>query len=131
MHAVMAYVGAGQLDAAREVLAAVSAAAQSNSGVSRSTATEIGIPTCAAMIAFAEGRYDDTVENLYPIRSIAHRFGGSNAQRDVLTQTLTEAAIRDGQLSLAANLINERKVHKPFSPLTLRFDSKLDAAGRN
>jgi hypothetical protein len=32
-----------------------------------------------------------------PVRDIAHRFGGSHAQRDVLTLTLIEAAIRSGR----------------------------------
>lgn len=125
LHAVMAYVGAGRLDAAREVLEAVKSAAQSNPGITRSMANEIGVPTCAAMVAFAEQRYADVVDYIYPIRSIAHRFGGSNAQRDVLTQTLIEAAIRDGQLTLAENLMHERALHKPFSPLTHHFNNKL------
>ena len=55
------------------------------------------------MIAFAEQCYDDAVDNLYPIRSIAHRFDGSHAQRDVRAQILIESAIRVGQLSLASN----------------------------
>ena len=88
-------------------------------------ANDVGVPACAAMIAFGEGRYDEVVAQIFPIRTIACRFGGSNAQRDILTQTLIEAAIRDGQTGLASNLINERSVHKPFSPLTRRFKNKL------
>ena len=59
---------------------------------------------------------------LYPGYNL---FGGSNAQRDVLTQTLTEAAMRDGQLGLAQNLVSVRSVHKPFSPLTRRFAQQV------
>ncbi|MFT4561607.1 MAG: tetratricopeptide (TPR) repeat protein [Gammaproteobacteria bacterium] len=127
LHAVMALVGSGRIESAREVLAAVQDAAQSNVGVTRRMAADIGIPTCSAFIAFGEERYDDAIDALYPIRSIAHRFGGSHAQRDVLTQTLLEAAIRAGRCGLVENLINERKVHKPSSPLTQRFQHKLQA----
>ena len=35
------------------------------------------------------------------MRNIAHRFGGSHAQRDVLDLTLIEAALRAGQHALA------------------------------
>jgi hypothetical protein len=86
---------------------------------------DVGVPVCAGMIAFAEGKYDEAVNQLYPVRSIANRFGGSNAQRDILTQTLIEAAIRSNQNTLATNLMNERSVLKPFSPLTARFKAKI------
>ncbi|AOF83093.1 hypothetical protein BSY238_647 [Methyloversatilis sp. RAC08] len=60
------------------------------------------------MAAFADGDYAQTVELLRPIRHIAHRFGGSHAQRDVIDLTLIEAAARDGQQSLADALRAER-----------------------
>jgi hypothetical protein len=52
----------------------------------------VGLPACEAIVAFAEGRYADTVACLHPIRKIVHRFGGSNAQRDAVDRTLMEAA---------------------------------------
>lgn len=128
LHAVMAYVDVGRLDVAREVLQAVSSTAETCPDITGRVANEIGVPTCSAILAFGEERYADTVEMLYPIRSIAHRFGGSNAQRDILTQTLIEAAIRDGQTTLGASLLHERAVHKPFSPLTDHFKGKLQVA---
>jgi hypothetical protein len=88
-------------------------------------ARDVGVPAAQGMIAFAEQRYDDAVDALLPIRGIASRFGGSNAQRDILSQTLIEAAIRSGGNGLASNLVGEREVHKPFSPLTQRFRRKL------
>ncbi|MDH3389341.1 MAG: tetratricopeptide repeat protein, partial [Gammaproteobacteria bacterium] len=67
------------------------------------------------------------IDSLLPIRTIAHRFGGSHAQRDILTQTLTESALRGGNLKLANNLVSERKLHKTFSPLCQRFAARLSA----
>jgi hypothetical protein len=40
------------------------------------------------------------VELLRPVRSQAHRFGGSHAQRDLLELTLIEAARRSSQQAL-------------------------------
>jgi hypothetical protein len=109
------------------VLAAVEAAARDNAGVTRMMAQDVGIATCRAMIAFGEQRYADVLDQLLPIRTVAHRFGGSHAQRDILTQTLIESALRGDRPELARNLISERKLHKPFTPLSQRFASKLAA----
>ena len=53
--------------------------------------------------------------------SIAHRFGGSHAQRDVLDLTLIEAAFRSGQANLAAALASERVEARHESPLAQLF----------
>jgi tetratricopeptide (TPR) repeat protein len=116
-----------QRPACRQVLAAVEAAARDNAGVTRMMAQDVGIATCRAMIAFGEQRYADVLDQLLPIRTVAHRFGGSHAQRDILTQTLIESALRGDRPELARNLISERKLHKPFTPLSQRFASKLAA----
>src|SRR5439155_22846938 len=50
----------------------------------------------------------ETIRLLRPIRSYAHRFGGSHAQPDVINLTLIEAAARSGRDRLAQALRNER-----------------------
>ena len=125
MHAIIALVGAGRLGEAREILADLKQAALSNPELTRMMARDVGVPACEAMIAFAEERYAEAVARLHPIRGIASRFGGSNAQRDILSQTLIESAIRAGNRGFASNLVNEREVHKPNSPLTRRFRAKI------
>ena len=125
MHAVLAFVGAGREEEAATVLAAVESAARENIGVTAMMANDVGIAACSAMIAFGQQRYSDAIEKLLPVRTIANRFGGSHAQRDILTQTLIESAIRGGNAGLANSLIRERIVHKPLTPLSQRFASKL------
>ena len=88
-------------------------------------AHDVGIASCRAMIDFGQQRYRQTIEQLLPIRTIANRFGGSHAQRDMLTQTLIESALRGGNLKLANNLLSERRLHKTFSPLSQRFAARL------
>lgn len=49
-------------------------------------------------------------------RGIAQRFGGSHAQRDILTLTALHAALRGGLASTAEAIAAERLAHKPQSP---------------
>jgi hypothetical protein len=126
LHTVIALVGAGRIQPANEVLNAVTTAATDNPRLTAMMAASVGIASCSAMIAFGEQRYADATQHLLGIRTVANRFGGSNAQRDIRMQTLTEAAIRDKQFGLGSNLLNERAVHKPFSPLTRRCRGKFN-----
>jgi hypothetical protein len=107
MHAMMAYVGAGRHRAAGAVLDAQEAAMES-AGDNAQFTREVGGFATRAIKAFGDGDYAETVRLLRPIRSYAHRFGGSHAQRDLLDLTLVEAASRAGQDRLAAALRAER-----------------------
>ena len=64
------------------------------------------------------------------MRDIANRFGGSHAQRDLLTLTLIEAALRSGDRMRARHYIAERLVHKPDSAWGPRLARRADAIGR-
>ncbi len=126
-HAIIALLGAGRVAEAREVFSDLERAGRENPALTRMMARDVGVPASAAVIAFAEERYADAVDHLLPLRGIAMRFGGSHAQRDILTQTLIEAAIRAGHSGLATNLVGERRVHKPESPILRRFAARIPA----
>jgi len=64
---------------------------------------------------------------LLQVRRIAHRFGGSHAQRDVIDLTLIEAALRSGNASLAAQLTAERIEARPASPLSVYLRERASA----
>ncbi|MGF1624432.1 MAG: tetratricopeptide repeat protein [Alphaproteobacteria bacterium] len=118
MHAMMAFSASGREAEADAVLAAAKAAADAAHGTNAAMTRAVGLPILNALKAFAAGRYAETVEQLLPVRYRAHAFGGSHAQRDILHRTLIEAALRDGQASLAQGLTGERvalKRHCPFS----------------
>ena len=70
--------------------------------------------------------YAEATGLLRPIRSIAHRFGGSHAQRDVIDLTLIEGAFRSGQGALARALVDERAAVRPESPLWRLFVRRAD-----
>jgi hypothetical protein len=108
MHAVMTNVGAGRLGGARDLVTRMRTEAERTEGTNSRMATEVGIPASEAVVAFGEGRYDDVVALLAPIRRRFHHFGGSHAQRDALQRTLLEAALRAEQNELARSLTAER-----------------------
>jgi hypothetical protein len=120
VHAVMAFVGAGRWQAVDQVIEAqhtAMAGADDNAAFTR----EVGHPVTLALQAYGKGNYAETVRRLRSVREIAHRFGGSHAQRDLLDLTLIEAAIRSGQETLASALCAERLGNRPGSPLSLRL----------
>jgi hypothetical protein len=109
LHAAMAFAGAGRLDDVRAVVTKLEAEVPDGGVISNTMMTaEVGLPATRAVLAFAEGRHDDVVETLAPIRRTLHRFGGSHAQRDALQRTLLESALRSGRDEFARELIAER-----------------------
>jgi tetratricopeptide (TPR) repeat protein len=118
MHAVMSYVAVGELSTAedlikeREQYVANAQASESN----RMFTSVVGLPVCKALVAFGKERYDEVVEELFPIRGKVQLFGGSHAQRDAVQRTLLEGAIRSGNSNLARSLASERLCVNPNSP---------------
>ena len=117
MHAAMAFVGAGRSADLDRLLAAQEAAIEGQ-GDNAAFTRDVGRPATLAVIAFGQGDYGAAIRHLEPIRAIAHRFGGSHAQRDVLELTLVEAALRAGDRDLAGRLTSQRHQLRPHSPLS-------------
>jgi hypothetical protein len=112
LHMMMAYVGAERGDAQAAVLEAQRAAMLLDDDNATFTRL-VGHPASRAMQAFGAGNFSSSVQLLRAIRSGAHRFGGSHAQRDLLDLTLIGAAERGGQERLAAGLWIERLALRP------------------
>jgi tetratricopeptide (TPR) repeat protein len=108
LHATMAYAGAGRLTEAHGVVDHLDRWLDGASGTNARMTAEIGLPTCRAVVAFAEDRHADVIAELFPIRRTLQRFGGSHAQRDALQRTLLESALRSGRYELARALTAER-----------------------
>jgi hypothetical protein len=115
VHAAMAFVGANRADGVNAVFDA-QARAMAGPGDNAAFTREVGSPVTRAIVAFGEARYAEAVRLLRPVRNMAHRFGGSHAQRDLIDLTLMEAAFRDGQLALTRALAAERVDVRPTSP---------------
>jgi hypothetical protein len=85
---------------------------------------EIGLPLAEGFAAFAHGRYAEAVEKIAGRRGIAQRFGGSHAQRDILSLTALHAALRGGMKATAEAFAAERVAHKPESPWARRLAAR-------
>lgn len=126
MHAMMSFVADGRDRSARWLLDNL-VRRLDRGGTNAAMTRDVGLPVCRAIHAFARGNYRMTIEELLPVRPIAHRFGGSHAQRDVLSLTLLEAALRANETKLARALASERTELKPKSP----FNWTLTARARD
>ncbi len=129
VHAVMSFIGAGQMHLAYRMLTSLEARTldfDTNGVMSR----EVGLPVAQALVAFGTECYDRVVDLLLPVRTIAARFGGSHAQRDLIHLTLVEAALRGGNTRLARALIAERTQLKPTSAFNWQLTARaLELSG--
>ena len=115
LHAIMAFLGAGRaIDAERTLKSMRKAAA--DTGDNAYMTRKVGLPLAEAFVAFEAGRYGECVDKIAAVRGIAQRFGGSHAQRDILSLTALHAALRGGLAATAEAFAAERLMHKPQSP---------------
>ena len=90
LHAMIAFVGARDWTLARRLEREL-AQRQSQRTRHAETTRRVGLPACRALIAFGRGEYFDAIGLLASLPALAHRIGGSHAQRDVLHLTLLQA----------------------------------------
>ena len=123
-HAVLALAAAGRREALARLRMQLAHSA-SQRGSNAAMAQAVGIGACEGAIAYCEGRYGDAAARLAAVRDVAHRFGGSHAQRDLLSLTLIDAAWRAGQRSLARHVLAERLAQKPQGRWGLRLERRI------
>jgi hypothetical protein len=110
MHAIMAFVGAGDLGRAEQVVTALErvVAEGDRAATGWQMTSAVGLPVCRSLLHFGRESYQQVLDELLPIRTRVHEFGGSHAQRDAVERTLLEAAIRASRTDLALALVSER-----------------------
>jgi len=93
LHAMLSFVGARDWDRAKRLELVLTRA---NSLPTRhgETTRQLGLPACRALIAFGRGNDTLAIGLLARLPALAHRIGGSHAQRDVLRLTLLRAIAR-------------------------------------
>jgi tetratricopeptide (TPR) repeat protein len=125
LHAAIAFVATENFAAADRLVAALRHEAEGS--CQRSTIARMaGLPIVEGLAAFGRGDHARALELLGANRYSSHLFGGSAAQRDVVTLTYLEAAIRAGRHDVAEALLAERALFKPESPFTEFIRSRLD-----
>lgn len=123
LHALIACIGAGTdpPDALMEAMTRASSGAGSNARMTR----RAGLPLARAFDDYRRGRWSEATEGLLRARDTSHVFGGSHAQRDVITLTLMDAAVRAGQRELAGHILAERHLAKQHTPLTAFWQGRV------
>jgi len=111
LHAMMAFAGAQRWDWAHRLLAAQERRIARIAGANHDMTRLVGYPACRALAAFGRGDFRGTEVLLRSLPPVAHRIGGSHAQRDVLILTRA-AALRRLQTS-------QGDFHAPFAPQRL------------
>ncbi len=93
IHAMLAFVGARDWVRARQLEQNL-AKAQALRTRHGATTRLLGLPACRALMAFGRGNEGLAITLFASLPAIAHRLGGSHAQRDVLHLTLLNAIDR-------------------------------------
>jgi tetratricopeptide (TPR) repeat protein len=94
LHAMMAFVGARRRDCADRLLAALERRVARPGGANHDMTRLVGLPAARALAAFGRGDYAAAAQLLRALPPVAHRIGGSHAQRDVLYLTRAAALSR-------------------------------------
>jgi tetratricopeptide (TPR) repeat protein len=129
IHALMAFILADQQQGITQVLNDLEGwKTQSVTTTNGSMMHQVGLPLARALIAFRDKRWGLAMEGLMAIRDRASQFGGSHAQRDVLTLTLIHAALRNGEKAVARHYLAERNVARPGSALGWRLHAQTLAS---
>lgn len=74
----------------------------------RATVSAVAEPLASGLIAYRCGDYETATTLLASAKGVTHVLGGSDAEHDIFTQTLTHAATQSNQLPLALALLSER-----------------------
>jgi len=97
---------------------------------SRYTAAVAGVALAEGMAAYRQGRSEEAVAKLLPLKPLWHLLGGSRVQRDVFGLTLEAAATQSRQMLLARALLRERATLSPNDGQTMfHLSSVLFATG--
>ncbi|HYP64627.1 MAG TPA: tetratricopeptide repeat protein [Acidocella sp.] len=120
LHISLALTGAENTQAADLLDASIQNYAAREDGTNASVSRTLGLPVIRALRAFHTGDYARTVSLLAPLYKQLPPLGGSNAQRDLIIQTLGIAAHESGDLGLVNEIAYERHKLKAGTPRAWR-----------
>ena len=133
LHAMLSFAASGRAAAAGRLQLELQATALEGHASAGRMARDVGLPLALGIRAYARQDFDTAVDQILAVRDTAHGFGGSHAQRDLLSLTLIEAARRAGRPRLARHILAERQVMKPtaWSDRIARRIADEDAGARS
>lgn len=115
-HLMLALAATGRGEAAERFLAALHERAADQALWTAPTVREVVIPVCEAVLAHRRGDYGRTVDLLEPRQQQIRLLGGSNAQRDIFSQFLIDAAMKAGRRELVSTMIAHETATRTVPP---------------
>jgi uncharacterized protein (DUF736 family) len=115
-HLMMALAATGRAEVAERFLAALRQQAADRTSWRAPTLNEAIVPSCEAALAHRSGEWVRVIDLLAPRREQLRLLGGSNAQRDLFTQMLLDAAMNAGRRDLAAEMIAHEAATRTVPP---------------
>ena len=103
-HAALAFAAAGDEASFGRMVDGLEDLASKGNALTR----EVTLPVVRGIGAFANGAYDEAVDQIEPAFAQLARMGGSHAQREVFEDTLLEAYLRAGHFDRAETLLRTR-----------------------
>lgn len=104
LHAMMAFAAARRWPLAERLISALERRVAEGRGTNTDMTRLVGLPASRALYAFMRGQAGRAESLLRGLPPVAHRIGGSHAQRDViqLTRAAAAAAARQSRFQVAA-----------------------------
>jgi tetratricopeptide (TPR) repeat protein len=130
LHDLLSLARTGRIATSEMMLRSMRLHAARQPGTQSRTLGEIGLALGAAIIAAQRGKHGQVVDLLFPVRHRIRRIGGSNAQREIFLQCLTDSAIRAGRHGEAAILLDERLRLRPRDAMAARQLGELERVGK-
>ncbi|HEX2151884.1 MAG TPA: hypothetical protein VHG31_07805, partial [Stellaceae bacterium] len=115
-HLMMALEATGRHAEADRFLAGLRALAADPGRWYATEIADVVLPVCEAARAHRRGDYAHVVELLAPRREQVRLLGGSNAQRDLFTQMLIDAAMKAGRRDIVAEMIAHETATRAAPP---------------
>ena len=115
-HLMMALAATGRGEAAERFLAALREASADTALWTAPAIGDVILPVCEAALAHRQGDYARVVELLAPRRQQIRLLGGSNAQRDLFTQMLVDAAMQTSRRDIAGEVIAHETRNRAAPP---------------
>jgi tetratricopeptide (TPR) repeat protein len=116
LHIAMTLAGAGDDALADALEASIERYVAGHDGTNAGVSAALGLPVIRALRAFRRNDFARVIALLEPIYKRLAPVGGSNAQRDLIIQTLGIAAYEAGDSDLAREVATERLKLKIGSP---------------
>lgn len=127
VHGLLIRLGQRRWTEAEALIEAAKARSESAGDANADMTRDIGLPLMRGLKAFSTDHFAEARELIGPVRAFAHRFGGSHARRDLITQTLLACAVGARNVQIGRKLLDARLQTAAHTPLTVHWLSRLNS----